>query len=147
MGLSDFLGSLAHGAIRSIPGVGGMLDAGITGLQHNGDGQGGFLQGAKDFLGDHGGDLLLGGQIVNSAINQKQSGDAMGHALDAVNGQYKTAAPLREQGMAGMLNPGLGIAAKIGAIPQGANPYAPQPAPASPPPQGPALGPAKMGGQ
>ena len=181
MGLTDFLGTLARGAVRSIPVVGGALDAGITGLQHNGDGQGGFLQGAKDFLGEHGGDVLMGGQIANAAYNQKKAGDYAGQALDTVQGQWKDQAPLRQQGMAGMLDPGQGIAAKVGAIPQGANPYAPHPSappslapaaqgapPAAPPsggfggfggrlakiqaqgnsaPQGPALGPAKMGGQ
>ena len=122
MGLTDFLGQLAHGAVRSIPVVGGALDAGITGLQNR---DGGFLQGAKDFMGEHGGDALIGAQIANAAYNQKKAGDYAGQALDTVKGQYADAQPLRQQGMAGMLNPGQGIAAKVGAIPQGANPLRP----------------------
>ena len=107
-----------YGATKGAGGMGGGGDP-------SGGGDGGWLEGAKNFMGDHAGDGLIGAQIANSAYNQSKAGDAMGHALDTVNDQWKAGAPLREQGMAGMLNPGQGIAAKIGAIPQGANPYTP----------------------
>ena len=135
MGLGDILGGFAHSAVRSIPGVGPALDDGLGQLT-------GGLQGVSDFMGD-GSHALIAAQLANAAYNQKKQGDYAGQALDTVKGQYADAQPLRQQGMAGMLNPGQGIAAKVGAIPQGANPYV-QPAQG----QQPALGPARpMGGQ
>ena len=143
-GASTYGGAKALGG--ALGGGGSVLDKakGVAGALGGGDpsggGDGGFLQGAKSFLGDHMGDALIGGGIANAAYNQSKAGDAMGHALDTVNDQWKAGAPLREQGMAGMLNPGQGIAGKIGAIPQGANPYAPGAGAA------PSLAPASPGG-
>ena len=113
--LTDKAGAL-YGAANGAGGMGGGGDP-------SGGGDGGWLEGAKNFLGDHGGDALIGAQIANAAYNQKKAGDYAGQAMDTVNNQWNAQAPLREQGMAGMLNPGQGIEAKLSAIPQGANPF------------------------
>lgn len=106
---------------------------------------------ASQFASDHGGDFLTAAMVEEAMRNSGKASDFANQALDTVKGQYDSQAPLRQQGQAGMLNPGLGVAAKLNAVPQGANPYAPShqlaasqappglaPAtPPPPPPQGP----------
>ena len=84
----------------------------------------GAAGGAAQFASDHGGDILTAAMIEEAMRNSGKASQFANDALDTVKGQYDTQAPLRQQGQAGMLNPGLGVAAKLNAIPQGANPYA-----------------------
>lgn len=113
LGHGDSLGSsVAQGAAGAIGG--GALSK-IPGLQ-----------GVSDFLGGNGGKNALGAlQGLNAAYNQQKASGMANNALGTVQAEWDRRAPLRAQGQAQMLNPGAGIAARIAAIPQGANPYAP----------------------
>lgn len=138
-------GAAALGGLAShIPGVSSATDAikgklgSIPGVQGAGDflkshgGIGHALGSAGDFLTGNGGKNALGiAEGVNAGMLQSKSNDFANNANASVNDSYTARAPLRQAGIAGMLNPGQGIQAKIAAIPQGANPYSP--APAGPP--------------
>jgi hypothetical protein len=114
--------SAITGKLGSIPGVQGASDF----LKSHG-GLGSLLGQAGDFLGGNGGKNALGlAQGANAALLQKKSNEYASNAMGSVQGSWDARAPLRTQGQAQMLNPGAGIAARIAAVPQGANPYAPQ---------------------
>lgn len=135
LGVGDAVG-------RMIPKPGGIGAAaagvaGVPGLQSIED----LLGKGKDFLtGDDGGlHALEAAQGVNAAMLGKKSSDFANNAMGSVQQNWDERAPLRSAGMAGMLQPGQGISAKIAAIPnhnlysQGApqiGPAVPQGAPA-----------------
>lgn len=111
------LGSAAGGvgtALSSIPGVGGLL-GGASGAiggaipdeaMGGGGGLGGLLKGAEGWLTGSGGKNAIGlAQGINGILDQKKSENYGKDALGAATGAYNAAAPLRAQGIQGMLNP------------------------------------------
>ncbi len=83
-------------------GLGGVL-GGIGGLLGGSGGVGGFLGGALKKVG--GIDNVLGaGALGYGAYQQKQAGDMREKALKLITDDYATRAPLRTQGLSGMLN-------------------------------------------
>lgn len=122
-GLIPGVGPLLGGILSHVPGAGAVQEAAghIPGLGA-----------AADWLTGNGGKNALGiAQGINAASLQSKSNDYAKNAAGSVSNSYDTRAPLRAAGQAAMLNPGQGIAAKIAAVPRGANPYAQ--APAGPP--------------
>lgn len=111
------------GKLGSIPGVGAASDFLKS---HGGVGQ--LLGGAGDFLTGNGGKNALGiAEGVNAGMLQSKANDYAKSAAGSVSNSYDARAPLRAAGQAQMLNPGQGIAARIAAIPRGANPYSQTP--------------------
>lgn len=129
--LGGVLGSLpgaaaVGGALSSIPGasaVGSALGAGgaagaatsaipdaALGIGSGGSiGLGGFLGKAGEFLTKDGGKNALGvAQGINAALQQKKSNDYARQALDTVEGRYNAQAPLRAQGLAGLMRKDVG---------------------------------------
>lgn len=85
------LGSAVGGALSEIPGA-----SSIEGL----------LGKAGGLLTGNGGKNALGlAQGVDSVLNQQQANNYGKDALGAVTGAYNAAAPLRAQGLQGLLNP------------------------------------------
>lgn len=121
--------SAAGEKLGGLPGIGAASDYlkshGGVGSLLGAPGGGGVLGAASDFLTGNGGKNALGAaQAVNAAMLQSKANDYAKDAVGSVTNDYASRAPLRQAGQAAMLAPGAGIAAKIAAIPQGANPYA-----------------------
>lgn len=148
---------MALGSLVGMPTVGAALGGAVGGMGH-GDGLGSSLmQGAtgaigagglskipglgsipgigsvSDFLGGNGGMNALGLlQGANAAYLGNKSTGLANNALNTQRDLFNEAAPLRQAGIAGMLNPGAGVAPKIAGIQaQNHNPFA-TPMPATP---------------
>lgn len=138
--LKDLVGDVAHvapAAAGFIPGVGPLISGALSHIPGMGSVQeaAGHIPGlgaAADWLTGNGGKNALGvAEGANAAMLTSKANNYANNAADSVTGSYNARAPLRAAGQAAMLNPGQGIAAKIAAVPRGANPYAQ--APAGPP--------------
>lgn len=76
-----------------------------------------LLGDAQGWLTGNGGKNLLGAaQGVNAALQQKKSNDLANQALATVEGRYNAQAPLRAQGLAGLLRKDTGNPYYTGAV-------------------------------
>lgn len=113
------VGPAIGGLLGAIPGAGAVAGAAsklgsIPGLGS-----------AASWLTGNGGKNALGlAQGINAAMLGQKSNEQARNAMGSVQSSYDERAPLRAAGIAGASNPGQGIAARIAALPQGANPYA-----------------------
>lgn len=99
------LGPAIGGALSAIPGVGAVMSAAskIPGLSS-----------AADWIGAHGKDLLQAGAGLDAAQQQQQARDTLNQARDYASAAYEAKAPLRAQGIAGMMHPQTPSLAGIG---------------------------------
>jgi hypothetical protein len=120
----------AKGVIGAKNAVGSVMGGGSP-ASGGGGGVGDFLGGIGGYLtGNGGGNALAIAQGANAAMLGKKSSDLADDALTSAKDNYAERAPLRTAGIAGMLNPGQGIASKLSSIPN-RNAYSqPQIAPA-----------------
>lgn len=103
------LGSgIAH-AVEGIPGIGGAVGGavhGIEGAVEGHGGLGGLLKQGAGWLTGNGGKNALGlAQGVSSVLDQKKSNEYANKAVGTMEGAYNEKAPLRAQGLQGMLAP------------------------------------------
>lgn len=149
-GASKIGGALSGGGsmldkAKGVLGAGASAAPMVSGASGGGGGLPDWLSGIGGYLtGNGGGNALAIAQGANATMLGKKSSDLADEALTSAKDNYAERAPLRTAGIAGMLNPGQGIAAKLASVPNH-NLYGPPAslAPANAMPATPRLAPAQ----
>lgn len=129
--LSGALGSVGSAVTGALGGLGSAVTGAIPALGNLGGLGGAVKQGADWLLKDNGRNALGAIAAVDAASQRRRADNLTNRAVGLDTGRWRDAAPLRDAGMSGLLNPVPVDTSRLAALGSQGNPFA---GPSAPPP-------------